>query len=126
MAMENKIPKARIIYTKACKRSNKDHSVDCKCDLCSGNPRNSWFDLKVCDGTCGGICLSKYSLISYVYPGSYGEISGFRKGDRIVAVNDVFGNDEKLLEEILRPHVDTDIFGNVRVFVILLINFYIC
>ena len=107
MATYNKIPKARIIYVKAFASKSSDqnpceckHREGCKCDDCTGKTKST------------GLHMQPYSYTDYVEiqwacPGSSSYNAGFRTNDRIVAVNDVFGMCDKLMEEMDRPYVDT-------------------
>ena len=108
MAKYNKIPKARIIYIKELKwKSSKEdpceckHREGCKCDDCTGKRKSEI-----------AMHMQPYSSTDYLgilwaCPGSSSYNAGFRTNDRIVAVNDVFGKCDRLMEELDRPYVDT-------------------
>ena len=108
MATYRKIPKARIIYETAFNTYNGnsspcqcEHCEGCQCDDCTAKTKGP-YKLHLLPSR-----YADYVLIQWTCPGAGAYTAGFRTNDRIVAVNDVFGKSNTLLNEIERPYADT-------------------
>ena len=107
-----KIPRARLVCTRSFELGDLDgsgsdgcrcqHRDGCSCGGCTNKESESLFHLHVWAFHLSGL------YINWVSPFSYGKRSGFRPGDRIVAVNNVFGTGNELIEEMRSSHADTE------------------